>query len=76
VLEGLGLRLWHDAFELTDTAGAPQVLRGLEEFREHLGGELSLTLLRAIGHGVEVHEVDPAVLRRSLGWLRARAGRA
>ncbi len=33
------------------------VLKGLEEFREHLGGELTLTMLRAIGAGVEVHEV-------------------
>jgi 3-dehydroquinate synthase len=76
VLERLGLPLWHDALEEADSAGAPQVLRGLEEFREHLGGELCLTLLRAIGQGVEVHEVEPMALRRSLGWLRARAGRA
>jgi len=76
VLEGLGLPLWHGALGETDSAGAPLVLRGLEEFREHLGGELSLTLLCAIGQGVEVHEVELAALRRALGWLRARAGRA
>ena len=31
------------------------VLRGLEEFREHLGGDLTITLLKEIGVGVEVH---------------------
>jgi 3-dehydroquinate synthase len=55
--------------------GELEVLGGLEEFREHLGGELSLTLLRAIGEGVEVHEVASGALRRALDWLRARAGR-
>jgi 3-dehydroquinate synthase len=33
------------------------ILKGLEEFREHLGGQLSLTMLRGIGAGVEVHEI-------------------
>ena len=33
-------------------------LRGLREFREHLGGELTITLLRDIGRGEEVHQMD------------------
>lgn len=36
----------------------PQSLfRGLTEFREHLGGELTLMLLQGIGTGLEVHQV-------------------
>jgi 3-dehydroquinate synthase len=36
----------------------------LEEFREHLGGELTITLLKAIGRGFEVHEMNlPRVIR-------------
>ena len=31
---------------------------GLREFREHLGGELTITLLRDIGRGEEVHVMD------------------
>lgn len=34
------------------------VLYGLEEFREHLGGELTIMLLEKIGRGVNVHEFD------------------
>jgi len=34
------------------------VLKGLAEFQEHLGGRLSITLLKALGAGHEVHEMD------------------
>jgi len=38
-------------------------LEGLEEFREHLGGELTITLLKDIGQAVEVSEMNlPKVL--------------
>jgi 3-dehydroquinate synthase len=34
------------------------LLEGLDEFREHLGGELTIMLLQGIGQGVETHEMD------------------
>jgi 3-dehydroquinate synthase len=34
------------------------VLDGLEEFREHLGGELTVTLLKGIGQGFEAHDMN------------------
>lgn len=34
------------------------LFRGLEEFRQHLGGKLTLTMLGEIGHAIDVHEVD------------------
>ena len=41
------------------TPDAPRsVLRGLAEFREHLGGRLTIMLLRAIGQPFDVHEID------------------
>ena len=39
---------------------------GLEEFRQHLGGRLTLTMLRAVGQPVDVHEVDDALIRRAI----------
>jgi 3-dehydroquinate synthase len=48
------------------------MLAGLREFREHLGGELTVTLLRDIGAGIEVNEIDPDAVVRSLAWLEAR----
>ena len=38
------------------------ILSGLNEFREHLGGLLTIMLLRDIGTGEEVHEIDIALL--------------
>jgi len=49
------------------------VLQGLREFREHLGGELTITLLSDIGIGVEVHEIDEAMMLEAIGWLKDRA---
>jgi len=50
-------------------------LSGLEEFREHLGGELSITLLSEIGRGVEVHEMNPRAIATAVAELRRRAGK-
>jgi 3-dehydroquinate synthase len=72
LLEELGLPLWDSALEL-ETARGPRVLEGLDEFREHLGGELTVTLLEALGRGREVHELDEQLIRSSLRWLRERA---
>lgn len=45
------------------------LLRGLVEFREHMGGPLAVMLLRAIGEGVEVDEIDHELVRRSVRIL-------
>lgn len=47
------------------------VLHGLQEFREHLGGELTIMLLDRIGRGVEVHEVDLPLYRKAINNLRS-----
>ncbi len=52
-LEELGLPLEHPALHDTDALFA-----GLEEFRQHLGGRLTLTMLRGVGNPMEVHEID------------------
>ncbi len=46
------------------------VLRGLTEFREHLGGQLTLMFLRHIGQGFEVHEIDEGRVRESIQLLK------
>jgi 3-dehydroquinate synthase len=72
LLERLGFTLWHDACALRNEAGELSLLRGLEDFREHLGGELNVTLLKEIGTGVEVHAMDPGLIARAIDWLRPR----
>jgi 3-dehydroquinate synthase len=46
------------------------LLKGLDEFREHLGGELTIMLLDKIGHGVEVHEMNNALIVRAVDKLK------
>jgi 3-dehydroquinate synthase len=72
LLKRLGFHLWHAALESRDSDGHWLLLRGLQEFREHLGGDLTITLLRDIGVGEEVHHMDPDEILRALAWLRRR----
>jgi 3-dehydroquinate synthase len=58
LLGRLGFNIFAERLLAKNSAGGFQVLAGLEEFREHLGGELTITLLQGIGRGVEVHEMD------------------
>ena len=73
VVGALGLPRWHDALAIRAAGGALAVLAGLDEFREHLGGELTVTLLREIGSAVEVHEMDAALIEQAVAWMRASA---
>jgi 3-dehydroquinate synthase len=73
LVERAGFHLWHPALDSCEPGGLPSVLRGLEDFREHLGGELTITLVTAPGHAVEVHEMDHALVQQAIAALRARA---
>lgn len=50
------------------------LLNGLTEFREHLGGALTIMLLRKIGEGIEVNRIDEALFVESIALLKRRAG--
>jgi 3-dehydroquinate synthase len=72
LLKRLGFYLWHPAMETRDEKGRLIIMRGIEEFREHLGGELTITLLRDIGHGEEVHAMDDNEILHAIAWLRRK----
>ena len=72
VFEAVELPIWHPELATPGTGGRPAVLAGLEEFREHLGGRLTIMLLERIGSGFEVHELDEAVLLEASDLLRRR----
>jgi 3-dehydroquinate synthase len=46
------------------------VLRGLDEFREHLGGRLTIMLLRGIGDPFDAHEIERDLVARSIDILK------
>jgi len=70
VLSGLGLKTYHPALDWMDDNGERRVLAGLNEFREHLGGELTVLLLQDLGKGIDVHEFDMGLLDQSIEELR------
>jgi 3-dehydroquinate synthase len=70
VISGLKLPLWHPALDLRDANGRRRVHEGLEEFREHLGGELTVLLLRDAGVGQDVHALDEGLVDSCLDSLR------
>ena len=45
------------------------IIKGLEEFREHLGGQLTIMLLKSLGTGIEVHDMDTTILLESITFL-------
>ena len=73
LLENLGFDLWHETLALCNKQGLPLVLAGIEEFRQHLGGALCVTLLVEIGTGKEVSVIQEQALLDALNWLQQRA---
>ena len=63
-LATIGLPVWHPMLAQT---GA--LLAGLEEFREHLGGMLTVTMVRSPGVAFDVHYIDPDTMTRAAAGL-------
>ncbi len=60
-LADLGLNLDHATLQDTDI-----LFQGLEEFRQHLGGRLTVTMLRGVGDPIDVHEIDETAMRDAI----------
>lgn len=72
-LRDTGFSLWHPEMERRLGDGALELLGGLDDFREHLGGELCVTYPDGLGRKQEVHEVDREVLDRVILQLIAKS---
>lgn len=69
LIRALGFATYAPELEQTDAQGQNATLAGLEEFREHLGGMLTITLLKQIGDRFEVHEMDTETILRCIAQL-------
>ncbi len=70
LLQQLQLPVYHPLME--NKAGIPSpVIKGLEEFREHLGGRLTICLLKGIGVAAEVHVMDLTLLDKAVATVRS-----
>jgi len=65
-LRRLGLPIWHPILD----SHRKQLLLGLEEFRQHLGGRLTVTMLESVGRPVNVHEIDHDAMDKAVNTLR------
>ena len=43
-----------------------RLMSGIEEFREHLGGQLTITLISGIGKKHDVHEIDHDEMKKAI----------
>jgi 3-dehydroquinate synthase len=74
LLQRLGFALYAPEVGERGPDGKRRVLEGLEEFREHLGGRLSIPMIRAPGERLELHAMDGAVVDAAIDELEARDG--
>lgn len=63
LLIDLGFEITHPQLQIREEDSS--ILQGLQEFREHLGGRLTIMLLLDIGHGEEVHDMDISLLKQA-----------
>jgi 3-dehydroquinate synthase len=72
VFQALDMRIYVPELDACDAKGVRHVFNGLIEFREHLGGVLTIMLLNSVGRGVEVHEIDTDVMAKAIAYLKER----
>ncbi len=73
ILRGLsdcGLPVWSPLLERPGAHGEPDVLEGIEQFREHLGGKLCITLPAPVGAKREVHRMSLAAVKQAIDLMR------
>lgn len=66
-LQGLRQPIWHAA--LCEDV----IFDGLEEFRQHLGGELTITLIEDVGRPLDVHTIDRTAMQEAIALVASHA---
>ena len=72
LIESIGFATYSAHLMENGRSGEPAILEGLEEFREHLGGQLTVTLVPKIGEKIEVHEMNRVKILNAVVELRKR----
>jgi 3-dehydroquinate synthase len=67
LLKNLGFTLYHEKLGENNKLN---LWDGLNEFREHLGGQLTITILEKLGKGREIHEVDFELMKQAVDELK------
>jgi 3-dehydroquinate synthase len=74
LLRQLGFTLYTPLLEERGADGRRKIVHGLDEFREHMGGRLTIPMIRAPGDRVDLHSIDPSLVDASIAELKSRFG--
>lgn len=69
-LAASGLPLWHDLLEKRGEGGRLDILEGLGQFQEHLGGGLSITLPQGLGKKCDVHRIEEGIVEEAISYFK------
>ena len=70
VFQEIGFEMWTPEMETLNQFGEYALFDGLHEFKEHLGGELSISLLTGLGSSYEIHEVNIDLYKQAFSLLK------
>jgi len=70
-LRACGLPVWTPFLVARARNGTLAILNGLESFREHLGGDLTLSLPCPVGRRTEIHELKRSLVAAAIRYLAA-----
>jgi 3-dehydroquinate synthase len=73
LLQRLGFELFAKELLQQNGEGRLEILEGLEEFRQHLGGRLTISLLAEIGQELAVHAMKIPLVCKAIAELKSRA---
>lgn len=74
MLQDLGFELYTPLLEERGPDGRHEIVHGLDEFREHMGGRLTIPMIRAPGDRVDLHSIDAGLVEASIAELKSRFG--
>ncbi len=69
VLEAIGFRI---KIPIQTNVQIDNLLGGIQEFREHLGGKLTITLIKNIGTKIDVNKIDLKIMRNAIKKLSVK----
>ena len=72
-MQKAGFTLYYDVMIKKDTKGELALLDGLDEFREHLGGELTLVMPTEIGKTITINNLPKNIIVKVLKCLKKKS---
>ncbi|HAS83016.1 MAG TPA: 3-dehydroquinate synthase [Verrucomicrobia bacterium] len=67
-----GLPIWSALLERRTPDGTLEIIQGLHDFQEHLGGELRVTLPVGLGAKEEVNRMESSIIQEAVAYLKER----